>query len=255
MDLTLVRSATLEIGLAGRRLLLDPMLDPAGAVDAIPGTPSPRRNPLVDLPRPAEDIASGVDALLVTHLHNDHLDATAVRLLDAGVPVACQPGDEQTLRSRGFSDVRPVDRSASVAGVDVARTGGRHGTGEIGERMGRVSGFVVRADGEPLLYVAGDTIWCDEVASALSSFSPDLVVVNAGEARFLEGEPIIMDAADVIETARAVPDATIVAVHLEALNHCVLSRASLRAAVDAAGVGERVLIPADGETMRFVAAG
>jgi hypothetical protein len=42
----------------------------------------------------------------------------------------------------------------------------------------------------------------------------------------------------------------VVAVHLEALNHCLLSRAELRAAVDEAGVGERVVIPGDGETLR-----
>ena len=39
--------------------------------------------------------------------------------------------------------------------------------------------------------------------------------------------------------------------HLEALNHCPLTRAELRAAVDEAGVGDRVAIPADGETLRL----
>jgi hypothetical protein len=58
-----------------------------------------------------------------------------------------------------------------------------------------------------------------------------------------------MDADDVIEVARAASRATIVAVHLEALNHCPPPRADLRAAVDAAGVGGRVQIPADGETL------
>ena len=80
-------------------------------------------------------------------------------------------------------------------------------------------------------HVAGDTIWCDEVEDALAEHGPDVVVVNAGAARFLEGDPIIMDAGDVIETARAAPRATIVAVHLEALNHCLLTREALRTAV------------------------
>jgi L-ascorbate metabolism protein UlaG (beta-lactamase superfamily) len=117
--------------------------------------------------------------------------------------------------------------------------------------MGPVSGFVLGAPGDPVLYVAGDTIWCDEVEDALAEHAPHVVVVNSGAAQFLEGDPITMDAGDVIETARAAPRATIVAVHLEALNHCPLRRDELRAAVDAAGVGSRVLIPADGETLRF----
>jgi hypothetical protein len=48
------------------------------------------------------------------------------------------------------------------------RTGGRHGTGEIGEKMGPVSGYVLRGPGEPVVYIAGDTVWCPEVAAALA---------------------------------------------------------------------------------------
>ena len=88
--------------------------------------------------------------------------------------------------------------------------------------MGAVSGFVL--DG---LYVAGDTIWCVEVLEALERHRPGVVVVNAGGARFDEGDPIVMTVEDV-RTVRDATDATVVAVHLEAMNHCVETRADVR---------------------------
>ena len=50
--------------------------------------------------------------------------------------------------------------------------------------MTPVSGFVVRSEGSPILYVAGDTIWCLEVEQALAVHRPDVVVVDAGVAQW-----------------------------------------------------------------------
>jgi L-ascorbate metabolism protein UlaG (beta-lactamase superfamily) len=44
MLVRLVRNATLIVELAGVRLLVDPMLNPAGAVDGVPATPNPPRD-------------------------------------------------------------------------------------------------------------------------------------------------------------------------------------------------------------------
>ena len=242
MRLTLVRNATLLMEVAGRRLLLDPALDDAGARPPVESTPKQRRNPLVPLPVPAEEVVRGLDAVLVTHVHRDHLDETAERLLPRDVPVFCQPEDEERLRGLGL-DARPVAASLDWDGLTIARTGGRHGTGELGRALGPVSGFVLRAADEPAVYVAGDTIWCPEVEAVIADHHPDVVVVNASGARFLEGGPIVMTADDVAEVAARVP--TVVAVHLEAINHCLETRADVRARVPAA------LVPEDGETLEL----
>ena len=202
MRLRLIRNATLELDYAGRRLLLDPMLDPAGARGPVANTPNDRRNPLVELPEPAEDVAARAEIVLVTHLHADHLDDTAVELLQGERTVLCQPEDAETLRGRGFTDARPVEGPLELDGIQVARTGGQHGTGEIAEMLAPVSGFVLRADGEPTVYIAGDTIWCDEVRDAFDDHRPDVVVVNGSGARFTEGDPIVMTAEDVATVAR-----------------------------------------------------
>jgi L-ascorbate metabolism protein UlaG (beta-lactamase superfamily) len=235
MRITLVRNATVILELRGRRLLVDPMLDPAGARPPIEDTANPVRNPTVDLPIPAEEVVRGLDAVLVTHCHKDHLDGTAEELLPRDVPVFCQPEDEERLRAAGL-DARPVDDSLDWDGLTLHRVPAQHGFGAVAEALAPVSGFVVDE-----LYIAGDTVWYDGARETIERFEPRVAVVNAGGASFFEGGLIVMGIDDVREVASRVP--TVVCVHLEALNHCFLTRAELAAAVPGA------VIPRDGETV------
>jgi len=235
MRITLIRNATVLLELRGRRLLVDPMLDPAGARPPIEDTANPVRNPTVELPFPAEQSVDGLDAVLVTHCHKDHLDDTAERLLPRDVPVFCQPEDEERLRDVGL-DARPIDASLDWNGLTLHRVPAQHGFGAVAEALAPVSGFVLDE-----LYIAGDTVWYDGVRETIERFEPRVAVVNAGGAEFLEGGLIVMGADDVREVVSRVP--TVVCVHLEALNHCFLTRAELAAAVPGA------VIPRDGETV------
>ena len=244
MKLTLIRSATLRLSYGGHELLVDPQLDPAGAREAVPNTPNPRRSPLGELPVPAEQVIDGIDALLVTHLHRDHFDDTARELLPRHLPLFSQPQDTERLHADGFTDVRPVHGDAKLSDILIARTEGRHGTGEIGKQMAPVSGFVLAAPEEPTVYIAGDTILCDEVRAAVAEYRPDVIVVNASAARFNTGGPIVMDNDDVAQLSREAPDATIVAVHFETVSHSTQTRADLRALNL-----PNVVVPDDGTTL------
>lgn len=232
----LIRHATLRVTLDGVTFLVDPMLDEQGARPPIPNTPNDRRNPLAPLP----DVTLDPDAIAVTHTHVDHFDEAAAARLSHDLPVFCQPPDRDEIRDAGFTDVRPVRRSTSFDDVSISRTDGRHGHDELADDMGPVSGFVF--DGAPTsIFVAGDTVWCDELNDALEVHSPDVVVLNAGGAQFVTGEPITMTIEDIRQVRQAVPDATLIAVHMDAINHCLLSRDDLRGTVPG------LLIPADGE--------
>lgn len=238
MKLTLVRNATLLVELDGRRILVDPALDDAGARPPVENTANPRTNPLVPLPFPADELVRRLDGVVVTHLHRDHLDATAERHLPRNVPVLCQPEDEERLRELGL-DARPVEDELEWKGIHVARAGARHSLdGPVANDLGPVSGFVLDD-----LYIVSDSVWCDEVEAAIEKRRPRVAVVNAGAASFLDSGPISMTSADVAEVAARVP--VTVAVHLEAMNHCPLTRAELRAAVPAA------VVPDDGETLEL----
>lgn len=247
----LIRNATCRIRYAGRTLLLDPWLGDAGTMPAVNNSPNPRANPLVPLPVPAAQVVAGIDATLLTHTHFDHWDAVARELLPGNGTLFAQPADTARVTQAGFSDVRTVDVTLDWAGITLTRTGGQHGRGAVGTRMGAVSGYVLSRRGSPTVYIAGDTVWCPEVADAIGTHRPDVILVNAGDAQFLEGGPIIMGVADVLRVCEAAPRATIVAVHLEAVNHCLLTRDRLRASVGRPSTTTTVLIPRDGEDLRI----
>jgi L-ascorbate metabolism protein UlaG (beta-lactamase superfamily) len=229
VKVTLVRHATLVLESSVGRVLVDPMLGAAGTAPPIDDTANQIPNPLVELPWPAEDVVRDIELCVVTHLHRDHFDPPAAELLPKDLPIVTQPGSADGLREQGFTNV-------STSHDVISLTGGRHGTGEIGAALAPVSGFVL--DG---VYVTGDTIWCDEVHSALTEHRPHVVIVNGSGARFLTGDPIVMDASDV-RRVRDATDATVVVVHLEAINHCIERRDVYRAIPG-------VFVPDDGETL------
>ncbi|ELZ56549.1 MULTISPECIES: MBL fold metallo-hydrolase [Halorubrum] len=238
LDVTLVRNATVLATVGGTTFLVDPLFAEQGATPPIDDTPNDRRNPLVPMP----DVDTSHDAVIVTHRHPDHWDEPARETLDDDVPLFCQPEEADAFVDEGFTDVRPVEETASFDGVTLRRTPGRHGHGELAERMGPVSGFVL--DGDETLYVAGDTVWYEPVAETLAEFDPDAVLLNGGAARFNQGEPITMGVDDVA-AVREATDATVAVVHMEAINHCLLSREELRAET------ADVLVPEDGERIEF----
>lgn len=247
MQLQLIRNATMRIHYAGRLLLTDPFLGAKHAYRSFAGV-SP--NPMVDLPLAAEAVVAGVEMVLISHLHNDHFDPPAWELLPKNVPLFCQPGDEAQIVAKGFQAVTPVVEPLEWQGIIIHRTPGQHGTGLLAEQMGQVSGFVLRAEGEPTVYWAGDTIWYPAVTEVLATIRPQVVITHSSGARFKEGDPIVMDADQTTTLCRAAPQATVVAVHMEALDHGTVSRAALRAAAETWDIGpERLLIPADGQTI------
>jgi L-ascorbate metabolism protein UlaG (beta-lactamase superfamily) len=249
MKLQLIRNATLKLHYGGRVILIDPYLGARHAYDSLVGT---SRNPTVDLPCPVDDVIDGVEAVIVSHLHRDHFDQVAWERLPKAIPLFCQPGNEDTIAGKGFSAVQAIGNAVEWNGIHITRTPGQHGSGIWAERMGQVSGFVLRADGEPTVYWTGDTIWYEPVEQAITAYRPDIIVTHSCGAAFEANSPIVMNAEQTVAVCRAAPDATVVAVHMEALDHSTVTRAGLRAHADAQGItAQQLRIPDDGDTLEF----
>ncbi|WEF33558.1 MBL fold metallo-hydrolase [Pseudoduganella chitinolytica] len=255
-----IRNATAKISYGGRTFLVDPFLAKRGTYPGFPGTfNSQLRNPLVELPMPAKDVVHGVDAIIVTHTHLDHWDGGDQQFLPKGLPLFVQhEADAKLIRNQGYTDVRVLGENTSFEGVQLTKVGGRHGTdamyavAPLGEKLGEAMGVVFQAPGMKTVYVVGDTIWQGDVDRTLAKFKPDVIVLNTGEARVagFTGS-IIMGKDDVLQAYQRMPNATIVAVHMDAINHMTLSRKELAQHVRQHGIQDRVRIPADGEVLKF----
>lgn len=250
MKIQLIRHATMIIDIKGKRILIDPMLSDAGTLAAVPGVANNSNNPLVNLS--VDPLAlTNVDAIMVTHTHLDHFDDAATALLPHSCLLFGQPADEARILKAGFTNLQVIDESYKWNGITITRTAGQHGTGRIGEKMGPVSGFVLESPGEPVLYIAGDTIWCQEVQDALEKYHPQVIVCFAGSAKFSSGDPITMTKEDILSVSKTSPTSKIIAVHLEAWNHCGLTRRELLEYSEDNSLTEQVYIPHDGEWMTF----
>ena len=58
-----------------------------------------------------------------------------------------------------------------------------------------------------------------------------------------------MNTKDVRAVHDAAPAATLIASHMEAVNHCLLSRSELRGFAETEGFSGSLRVPADGETV------
>jgi L-ascorbate metabolism protein UlaG (beta-lactamase superfamily) len=253
MEIQLIRHATLRLRFDDLTLLVDPMLGEKASMPPIANSANAEPNPLVPLPLSIEEILQGIDAVLVTHVHRDHWDAAASKFVPRSLRILCQPPDITFFRELGFEEVRPIHSAVAYRMVTIARTEGEHGTGEIGAKMAPVSGYLLRSRAGESLYIAGDTIFCPAVRKALRQFNPKVAVVNCGGARFLEGDPITMSAEDVATVTRLAPETQVIAVHMEAINHCGVRRADLRKHLAALDLPRPVLIPEDGEVITIAA--
>jgi L-ascorbate metabolism protein UlaG (beta-lactamase superfamily) len=151
--ITYVGHATALLELGGARLITDPLLR-----DRFMHV---RRH--APVPDPA--VARDIDAVLISHLHADHLDPPSLRMIGEQVEVIGPEGAAKLLRRRGFANATELvpGRSARVGDVKVVATTAVHDARryKFGPHVPAL-GYVVESRGRRI-YFAGDTDLFDEM--------------------------------------------------------------------------------------------
>jgi L-ascorbate metabolism protein UlaG (beta-lactamase superfamily) len=112
---------------------------------------------------PEFETVTGLDAVLITHQHVDHVDTDRLPALVAGNPdaaVLAEPSTVEMLGSAGVS-ARPlrVGDERRFAELGVRAVGGLHARlFEDAPRFGNI-GLVLSAEGEPTLFHPGDSFY------------------------------------------------------------------------------------------------
>lgn len=237
----LVRNATVILQYAGHKILIDPMLSKKGEIESWAGV---ARNPTVDLKLPMNKITDNVDLVLVSHTHADHFDDAAVRILNKSIKILNQPADSVFFISKGYTNSQTLVKNVNWKNINIERVNGEHGSGKVLEMMGKTSGFILSAPGQPTIYIMGDAIWTDQIKANIARINPDYIIVNSGGAQVkgFENVPIIMDEKQTMNLIASSGRAKVIAVHMDALDHCRTTRASLSMEAKRNGVSKNKLI-------------
>lgn len=247
MQLQLIRNATLRLTYAGHTFLIDPFLAPKLTLPSFAGK---SQNPLVDLPDTPENIIRDAEMVIVSHLHGDHFDDVAKQILSKDMRLYCQPENADKIRADGFTNVAPIDDQITWEGITITRVAGRHGTGDVLKLMGTVSGFVFQAEGEPTVYWAGDTVWYEAIAQNIKTYQLDIIVTHSCGAVWEDYGLIVMDAEQTVTVCQSAPNSTVIATHMESLDHATVNRVQLREYAQAQGISDdQLLIPDDGDVL------
>lgn len=250
-NVRLIRNATLMLNYAGQKILVDPMLMPKGAMRSIRGEV---KSPMVELPATVEEITHDVSLVLVTHNHPDHFDTVASNALNKSLKFINQPSDGEFFKKQGFINAVSLEKSIVWNGITITRTEAQHGTGQVLQMMGKGSGYVLQANNQPTVYIIGDAVWTQQIYDNIQKFQPDYIIVNSGGAVFpkFPSTPIIMDAEQTMALVQESGKAKVIALHMDAIDHCLTTREVLKAKAKEFKVDtEKLLIPEDGEVIEL----
>ncbi len=248
---TYLGGPTVILEIEGIRFMTDPTLDEKGTTY--------RLGDLVLEKTLDPFITSGTDVgnidyvLLSHHQHQDNLDNKGQELLKHVKKVyttedgAASLGNNTVGLSPWQSD---MITTADHTQIIITATPARHGPAGTEYITGEVIGFLITVKKETAykketsyqLYITGDTVFYDGVQAVAQKSSPSYVFAFAGAVLHWESLYMTMNDSDLVNSAFAFPEATIIPVHFEGWRHYSRSGKDVAQTFERLGIGHKLLL-------------
>jgi L-ascorbate metabolism protein UlaG (beta-lactamase superfamily) len=242
---SVVGGPTTVIDIAGRRLVMDPTFDEAGAHGHLTKTDGPAVS--------AEDLGS-VDVVLISHdQHLDNLDEQGRRFAMAAPSVLTHPGAAGRLgpSAQGLAPWATIELPASeghpalsvqaVPAVHGPADGDRDETGHV---TCEVTGFVLSGPGLATVYLSGDNASISAVSAIAERISPiDVAVLFIGGARLSarqRGRPLTLTSERATAAAEILEAKVVIPAHVEGWTHFTEGMDEVVKAFTDAGIADRL---------------
>ena len=248
-QVTLIGGPTALIDIEGFTILTDPTFDAPGEYPIPGGVLVKQSGPAI-----AASSLPSIDVVALSHAHHpDNLDTAGAAMLgSAGKVLGTAMAKDQIDHVTALEPWQSVT-VAGARGLDVTITAvpARHGPVGCEEMTGIVTGFVVETPHTGTVYISGDNAALELVDEIAQRF-PDvrLAVLFTGAARvgLFDNAPRTLTADMAAEVAAKWPKASVFPVHSEGWAHFSEDRKLLVSAFEAAGIADRLLLVAPGDS-------
>jgi len=184
-----IGGATFVLSIGDLKIACDPVLSEKGTVQNYFWFRSVRLQP----PIYNEDTFNGVDIWLITHNHDDHLDAIGLSKIDNESTVVSNKNSSQKLMDKGIKNLTVLSwndsKKLSIKGyeVEIEAIPAIHGVNPLSAFFaGKVNGYyltISNGNEKRRFYITGDTVYKNRIINSLEGKDIDVLIPNMGAAK------------------------------------------------------------------------